>query len=305
MKYIKLFMLLAAAPFLGACSDDDDSWNTAKDVTVSMENTTMRFKESAGIVNVPIKVEGETNGKVKVTVEVKETGSSPAKENVNYYITDKTINISDGEGHVELECVDDDEVNEDRTFEITIVSASGANIGNATTVVTLRDNDSEFYDKLQGSYTMTGVDEAGNAISWDVRVTGATEETDDDYNKTLYVTGMAGFSATQAILSFNYDKATNTGSVAFDHLGEYFFVTGLNFGMTNPINLWLVQVNGNNLSLDPVYGTWSADCKTITFDESCMLTGYLIDSVTNEQLGYIWMGNNTETGIKNIKMVKK
>ena len=58
MKYIKLFMLLAAVSFLGACSDDDESWNSASDVTVSMENTTLRIKESAGIVEVPIKVEG-------------------------------------------------------------------------------------------------------------------------------------------------------------------------------------------------------------------------------------------------------
>lgn len=89
MKYIKLFMLLAVVAFFGACSSDDDSWNTASDVTVSMENATMKIKESQGLTNVPIKVTGKTNGNVYVTVEVKEVGSNPAKEDVHYYITDK------------------------------------------------------------------------------------------------------------------------------------------------------------------------------------------------------------------------
>ena len=80
MKYIKLFMLLAVVAFFGACSSDDDSWNTASDVIVSMENATMNIKESQGLTNVPIKVTGKTNGNVYVTVEVKEVGSNPAKE---------------------------------------------------------------------------------------------------------------------------------------------------------------------------------------------------------------------------------
>ena len=85
MKYIKLFMLLAVVAFMGSCSDDDESWNSKSGVTVSMENKSMRFKESVGIVKVPIKVEGEANGPVSVTVKVEETGSNPAKEGVNYY----------------------------------------------------------------------------------------------------------------------------------------------------------------------------------------------------------------------------
>ena len=97
MKYIKLFMLLAAVTLMGACSSDDDSWNSAPDVTVSMENATMTIKESMGLTNVPIVVNGETNGNVFVTVAVKEVGGNPAKEDINYYITDKTINISDGD----------------------------------------------------------------------------------------------------------------------------------------------------------------------------------------------------------------
>lgn len=229
MKYIKLFMLLAVVAFMGSCSDDDESWNSKSGVTVSMENESMRFKESVGIVKVPIKVEGEANGPVSVTVEVKETGSNPAKENVHYYITTKTIKISDNTGNVELECVDDDKINDERTFEISIVSAKGATVGsNTTTAVTLRDNDSEFYEKLQGSWVMNCTFNKA-PTKWDVKIVGATDENDKDYNKVLYITGMIGYQWTTAKLSYDYNKATGKGSVAFDYLGQYNFAEGVNF----------------------------------------------------------------------------
>lgn len=294
MKYIKLFMLLAVVAFMGSCSDDDESWNSKSGVTVSMENESMRFKESVGIVKVPIKVEGEANGPVSVTVEVKETGSNPAKENVNYYITTKTITISDSVGNVELECVDDEDINEDRTFEISIVSAKGATVGsNATTAVTLRDNDSEFYEKLQGSWVMNCTFNDA-PTKWDVKVVGATDEADEDYNKVLYITGMIGYQWTTAKLSYDYDKATGKGSVAFDYLGQYNFAEGVNFTGLGVCNVRLYSVAGNQLSEDPIYGTWSADFKNITFDEGTLYGG-VFDSSDAHKGGWFEISNITMT----------
>lgn len=294
MKYIKLFMLLAVVAFMGSCSDDDESWNSKSGVTVSMENESMRFKESVGIVKVPIKVEGEANGPVSVTVEVKETGSNPAKENVNYYITTKTITISDSVGNVELECVDDEDINVDRTFEISIVSAKGATVGsNATTAVTLRDNDSEFYEKLQGSWVMNCTFNDA-PTKWNVKVVGATDEADEDYNKVLYITGMIGYQWTTAKLSYDYDKATGKGSVAFDYLGQYNFAEGVNFTGLGVCNVRLYSVAGNQLSEDPIYGTWSADFKNITFDEGTLYGG-VFDSSDAHKGGWFEISNITMT----------
>lgn len=294
MKYIKLFMLLAVVAFMGSCSDDDESWNSKSGVTVSMENESMRFKESVGIVKVPIKVEGEANGPVSVTVEVKETGANPAKENVNYYITTKTIKISDNTGNVELECVDDDKINADRTFEISIVSAKGATVGgNATTAVTLRDNDSEFYEKLQGSWVMNCTFNDA-PTKWDVKIVGATDENDKDYNKVLYITGMIGYQWTTAKLSYDYNKATGKGSVAFDYLGQYNFAEGVNFNGLGVCNVRLFSVAGNQLSEDPIYGTWSDDFKNITFDEGTLYGG-VFDSSDAHKGGWFEISNITMT----------
>ena len=256
----------------------------------------MRFKESVGIVKVPIKVEGEANGPVSVTVEVKETGSNPAKENVNYYITTKTIKISDNTGNVELECVDDDKINDDRTFEISIVSAKGATVGsNATTAVTLRDNDSEFYEKLQGSWVMNCTFNDA-PTKWDVKIVGATDENDKDYNKVLYITGMVGYQWTTAKLSYDYDKATGKGSVAFDYLGQYNFAEGVNFTGLGVCNVQLFNLDGKNLTDTPIYGSWSADFKTITFGEGTLF-GAVIDSSGEVKGGWF--------DVKNITLTKK
>lgn len=294
MKYIKLFMLLAVVAFMGSCSDDDESWNSKSGVTVSMENESMRFKESVGIVKVPIKVEGEANGPVSVTVEVKETGSNPAKENVHYYITTKTIKISDNTGNVELECVDDDKINDERTFEISIVSAKGATVGsNTTTAVTLRDNDSEFYEKLQGSWVMNCTYNKA-PTKWNVKIVGATDENDKDYNKVLYITGMIGYQWTTAKLSYDYNKATGKGSVAFDYLGQYNFAEGVNFNGLGVCNVRLFSVAGNQLSEDPIYGTWSDDFKNITFDEGTLYGG-VFDSSDAHKGGWFEISNITMT----------
>lgn len=295
-------MLLAVVTFFGACSSDDDSWNTAADVTVSMKNPTMVIKENMGLTNVPIEVKGKTNGNVYVTLAVKEVGSNPAKEDVHYYITDKTISISDSIGYVEVEPVDDDEINDDRTFEITIVEAKGAKIDKdakidkAKTLVSLRDNDSQIYEKLQGKWKLTGVSRQGTPMESVVKIIGASDEKDGDYNHTLKLTGMAVNSST-ARLSFHYDEDTKQGYVAFDNLGKYNFIEGYDFTKDLGFmgNIMLHNLSNGQLTSTPIKGTWSEDCKEIVFDQDQVLfggiytpggtfTGYEFFSVTKIKL---------------------
>ena len=282
-------MFLAVASVFAACSDDDSSWNTAADVTVSMKTTAMKVKENVGIFNVPVVVTGETNGPVKVNVSVKETGDNPAKKDVNYLVTDTTVIISDGEGNIEIKAVDDDEINDPRTFSVTIISAEGAKVGTqATTEITLRDNDSEFYDKLQGTWTMTSQSRSGAAQSWTVTIAGDGEDADDYDGHYLYVTGMMGYDFTTAVLTYNYDKATNAGSVTFDNLGQYKFADDLDFGLGDShMSVMLLNLNGSSLSYTPISGTWSADFKTITFTPSAMLFGGIFTS-SGQFSGYNW-----------------
>lgn len=283
MKYIKLLSLLVAVLFLGACSDDDVKKNSAADVTVSMGEATISPRESAGIVSLPIKVEGPTNGMVSVTVETREVGSNPAVENTNYYVTTKKINITGSEGYVELEMVDNEEINDPRTFEVTIVKVEHAKLNEAakTTAVEIRDNDSEPYDRLQGTWTMTYKDYAGAVQTQKVTITGADDPSEYIYNKLLYVEDIL-LEKSKAQLSFNYDSANNTCYVSFTNFMKYNWYTGLELqGISKPVDILLGRLEGNNISQSPVEGEVQDDFKIIKFESGATI-GFIF---TNPDIG--------------------
>lgn len=273
MKYIKLLSLLVAVLFLGACSDDDVKKNSAADVTVSMGTATISPRESAGIVSLPIKVEGPTNGMVSVTVETREVGSNPAVENTHYYVTTKKINITGSEGYVELEMVDNEEINDPRTFEVTIVKVEHAKLNEAakTTTVEIRDNDHEPYDRLQGTWTMTYKDYNGAVQTQKVTITGADDPSEYIYNKLLYVEDIL-LEKSKAQLSFNYDSANNTCYVSFTNFMKYNWYTGLELqGISKPVDILLGRLEGNNISQSPVEGEVQDEFKTIKFESGATI----------------------------------
>lgn len=273
MKYIKLLSLLVAVLFLGACSDDDVKKNSAADVTVSMGTASISPRESAGIVTLPIKVEGPTNGMVSLTVETREVGSNPAVDGTNYYVTTKKINITGSEGYVELEMVDNDEINDPRSFEVTIVKVEHAKLNEAakTTSVVIRDNDHEPYDRLQGTWTLTYKNYDGAVQRQKVTITGADDPSEYIYNKLLYVEGML-LDKSKAHLSFNFDTANNTCYVSFTNFMKYNWVTGFKHpSFSDPIDIKLGRLEGNYISQSPVEGVVQADFKTIKFEEGATI----------------------------------
>ena len=285
MKYIKLLSLLVAVLFLGACSDDDVKKNSAADVTVSMGTATISPRESAGIVSLPIKVEGPTNGMVSVTVETRVVGSNPAVENTHYYVTTKKINITGSEGYVELEMVDNEEINDPRTFEVTIVKVEHAKLNEAakTTTVEIRDNDHEPYDRLQGTWTMTYKDYNGAVQTQKVTITGADDPSEYIYNKLLYVEDIL-LEKSKAQLSFNFDSANNTCYVSFTNFMKYNWYTGLELqGISKPVDILLGRLEGNNISQSPVEGEVQNDFKTIKFEEGATIAA-LFTNPDNGQL---------------------
>lgn len=295
MKYFKLFLLVAAVAFFGSCSDDKETQNTNKDVVVEMESPTFSAKEGAGAVKVPIKVTGKTNGNVYVTLAVKEVGDNPAKEDVHYYVTDKTITISDEVGYVEYRAVDDKEINDDRTFEFEIVEAKGATIGaQKSCIVTIKDNDKNPYDRLQGKWQLTGKDQDGKTVSWNVTITEPQKKLDDgsdnpsyeyEYGYYLYMSGLQGLSTSKARLNFYADEKTGQGYVAFDCLGEYTLASGLDFG---EFKGYLKIANADG-STSPVMGNWNTDFDTVTFTPGAGIAYAVYAESDNSLKGYMGM----------------
>ena len=292
MKYFKLFLLVAAIAFFGSCSDDKETQNTNSDVVVEMESPTYSAKESAGSVKVPIKVTGKTNGKVYVTIEVKEYGNNPAKEDVHYYVADKTIAISDEIGYVEYRAVDDKEMNEDRQFQFVIKEAKGAKIGaQNTTTVTIVDNDNAPYDRLQGEWKLSAKNPDGQDESFTVNITEPAQFNEDgtenrEYGKVLYMDGFMDLSAGNGVnmikLNFSYNDKTLQGYVAFDCTETYTWFTNEFTGIGEAD----VKVRNADNSNSPLFGNWDSDFTTVTFTPGSGIMLSVFPKSTGAYAGY-------------------
>ena len=265
MKLYKLSAFVLATAIFASCSEEELSWNSSA-ATVSMEQAELVYKENKGMVNVPIVVDGELNGPVEVTVEVAEVGENPAMEDVHYIVTSKTVLIpADAtSGKIEFKTVDDADINEARTFVINIKSVNGATVGEtASTTVTLKDNDSQFYEKLQGRWKMTS-----SAGTWNINIIGA-EEGEEGYNEVFQVTGIMGYDWTSMTMFYSYDVATKTGSVYIPF--GYIFAQGVNFGLGGTQDVATGTVVDGYINFDgDLVGTWNEDFTEITFEEHAL-----------------------------------
>ena len=290
MKLYKLSAFVLATAIFASCSEEELSWNSSA-ATVSMEQAELVYKENKGMVNVPIVVDGELNGPVEVTVEVAEVGENPAMEDVHYIVTSKTVLIpADAtSGKSEFKTVDDADINEARTFVINIKSVNGATVGEtASTTVTLKDNDSQFYEKLQGRWKMTS-----SAGTWNINIIGA-EEGEEGYNEVFQVTGIMGYDWTSMTMFYSYDVATKTGYVYIPF--GYIFAEGVNFGLGGTQDVATGTVVDGYINFDGgILGTWNEDFTEITFEDK-LLYGFLLDN--NAPNGYTWFN------CSGIKMVK-
>lgn len=296
MKFGKIYSLLLAATMFTSCSEDSELWNT-QNATISMEQQELTFKENRGIVNVPIVVEGERNGAIRVTVEVAETGTNPAMDDIHYLVTSKTIVIpADATvGQIELSTVDDMDINESRTFTMTISQVDGGSIGTAkTTSLILSDNDAAFYEKLMGKWKFQAANASSGApVSYDVTIVGY-EEGEAGYDKTLYITGIEGYAWTQLELNYSYDMSTNKVSLTIP-MGTL-FAGEVDFGLANLQNVLASSIVDGSLAIDSEFdipGEVNDDFTTITFQADRVLAGALFDSVTDAFSGSVWFRYNT------------
>ena len=267
MKLTKYLALAGAALLLTACSDSD-SLNTSSGVSVEMEKATMTVKENIGIFNVPLKLTGKTNGMVKVKVDVAEYSENPAKEDVNYIVTSKTLTFPTDSATVSVEfvAVNDMDVNDNRLFVVTITNVEGGSIGeNASTIVTIKDDDSMFYEAIQGAWSFTGTGFFdGSPVSNTISIFGVEDEEDPNYEKVLYMSGWGNQNGLVVEAEYSQDPTTKqiTLYVPFDQvMGQ------LNFSGLGVCDVVLFGVSGDYLNDEGgAYLTVSDDLRTITFD---------------------------------------
>lgn len=236
MKLNKIAAIALAAVAMTACSDDDSKdLNNVAGVTVNMEKATLTTRENAKIFNVPVAVTGETNGKVIVTVETTPTaGANEAVADVNYIVTSYSVIIPAGAttGNIEICAVDNEDENDARFFDVTLTNVEGAALGTqTTTVVELRDNDTDPYDKLAGKWVMecTSVFNGGDDGPFDLDMeTPDPVEEAEYYGNEVYGFGVDGYNFAYVTFNYGYNEITEQITMSIQ-TGSYASSSILNF----------------------------------------------------------------------------
>lgn len=259
-----------------ACTDDSDysNTNTAGGVTVDMQKPTFSTRENGNIFNVPIQVNGTANGSIIVYVETTPTANHEAAvADENYIVTSTRIIIPAGEtvGNVEIRPLDNVEENDNRFFDVTITKVDGASIGNQpTTVVELRDNDSDPYEKMTGNWIMNCVTEFNGGDDGPFALTVQTPDPDDPemadyYGHELYAYGLKGLDFIYMTFNFDYNEITEEVTMSIQ-TGGFATDAVINFGFKGIVIGCSVYEPGNTAGPDiPL---------TIEKDEKGNITGF-------------------------------
>jgi len=273
MKSSKILALALAALTMTACSDDDNdfSYNTNGDVTVEMAETNVEVMENTGIFTVPIKLTGERNGYVRVTVECVETGADPAIANRHYYLTTDVINIAadDESSQIEFATVDFRGLDPNRTFNVSIASAEGATIGaNKTTTVQIDDKGSApLYADLSGKwfFSTNSVDFKTSEFNIPVfvQVSLSANQSDGEGGGDVNLTGIPfnGYNFSM-VLTYDYDQEEKYGELVFNYGTE---------ALSGSEVLWVNS--GGSTDVKPVRGRWNFDYTSVTFGNESTVFG--------------------------------
>ncbi len=218
----------ASSLTLSSCSDDDTINSAA--ATVGMGQSTHTVKENKGLFTIPVVVNGEQNGDIKVAVEVKSLSANcVVDENVIVTSTEVVIPASKKSVNIEIKSVDDREINDDRQFSVTLVSAEGAKISETekTTLITLLDNDNIPYDRMDGEWIFTAANmfkEDTPVESWETRLTTVVDDDEPGYGSVITMSPWSiwtgdSYDFISHTLLFKYNASSETATVTFK-LGE-------------------------------------------------------------------------------------
>lgn len=255
MKYIKLFALCLLPFAFSACSEDEviNSGNSK----VGFTSSEMVVSENSTYINVPVKVEGEHNGLVKVNVEVSDVNGKQIMLDETLLLTSGSLLIPAGTESVNLELkssiytIEDDL---DRSFTVKITSSEGAEVSNSTCVVKIEEVPDAFA-ALAGKWQLS--DGSGSKIDFDF----VPREDRSGYDCTVTYQGLIG----NLDVKYSNDKLTiTTGNVLFGNV---------EFQGLGVVDVVLAFVDGNSLYTDDVNAYWNDEFTMITLDYS--LTGAL------------------------------
>lgn len=305
-KYISAFVLLFTV--LGLSSCDDNKATGAGDATIGFASSTYTYKESAGIVRIPVAFTGEPKSYPIVFDVVAEIvdGDKTLDELVHFTQIEhlKYAGNPSAPAFVEFEIYDDQDINESRHMQLTIVSASGAEIVNGSAVVEIADNDNNPYERLWGNWIFTGKDiYDGSDVTFEVNISGGfgDEEVEKNADKKLVCWGFAGEKEDvtgygiepghQPVWYVDYDADAEMLSIEVGTMLANIWKFNLPTGSYSSFELITASMDMSAekrsfSNSEQVKGVWSEDMNTIVFNPTSAFGALIYGD--GEYSGYYW-----------------
>lgn len=297
MKIMKYSLFTAALLCIsGMTSSCDDSSKGAGDATIGFAQAAYTYKESAGLVKIPVQFTGEPEEyPITFNVEAQIEGDEVTLDDVVLFtqLTGlKYVGNEKAPAYVEFQLIDNDVINESRFMTLTITSASGATIANASTRVEIADNDNNPYERLWGDWNYSAIYNAdGSDVTFSFTICGGLTEEEEaaNANKRLVCIGYNGSSSiggSPIVWYIDYDGEAGVCSIAggetmFEIQGDPF---GMGFSTTKVVTGVLFE--DKLYSKMSIPGTWNEACTQITFTPTYGFAPMIYGD--GEYSGYVW-----------------
>lgn len=316
MKNIRLniFAGLAALMALASCTSE----NGAGDAVIGFGEAEYTFSEDQsgtnGYVRLPLTITGEPKS-YPITFSVEAVmisdGTKADEGETTENSLDNLVIFTQTEGLkyngdpkspacIEMYIVNDTELNGTRKFALTIKDVKGAEVGNASTIINIEDDDNPAYLNLVGDWTFTAYElTTGKEASFDVTITEGFTDAEIAANREecrLLCWGFAGEKGVypnanrqhQAEWYLKCYKTSNDINIMIGNVmtTEAKFEVGTPYLHYATIAVSQIPVGTGELSFDSeslgISGLWYEDYNKITF-------------TPNAGFGAIIAGNNTGT----------
>lgn len=286
------------------------------DATIGFAKETYVYKESAGLVKIPIQFTGEPKTyPITFDIVAEVEGTEFEVEDLVHFTQTKGLKyagIENVSAYLEFQVFDNQEINESRFINISIENVSGATLaGTGKAVIELADNDNNPYERLMGNWVFSAKKLSDDsAASFEVNISGgfSADEESVNYEKTLVCWGFNGYKEDLSGSSYVPDHqplwymAYNADEETLAVLPDKLLANIFNFSLEGYKSFELKSVTipdgDEDFSFtERIYATWSDDMNTITFKEGDAFGAYIFGD--GQDTGYYW------TGFYDIVMTRK
>lgn len=298
-------MIASSAVVLALAVSCQETPQGKGDATIGFAKETYVYKESAGLVKIPIQFTGEPKTyPISFDIVAEVEGSEFKVEDLVHFTQTKGLKYAgdeDAPAYLEFQVYDNQEINESRLINLTITNVDGATLaGTGKAVLEIADNDNNPYERLMGNWVLTAAD----GSSFPVNISGGFTADDEavNFEKTLVCWGFGGYQEDltayggaytplkQPVWYLNYNAEEGTLSARSGALmANIWSFNGIDEDCE--IKLAAGQVNAEGkMATDHDYhvkATWSEDMNTITFEKGYYLVA-TVWGVSQTYYGY-WM----------------